>query len=169
MRRVLSLLILVLPVCSWSFDFKGIAVGKTATPDEIQQRLGVNCGVGYAAMQVCNGNVTVARESASINLVINPEGIVQRIALSLSPDAFDDVAPELIRKFGNPSSTSRSIVQNRMGAKYPQIVHLWSATDGTQVLYMKYAGTLERSSLNFTTEADRAMLSKGKESRSGDI
>jgi hypothetical protein len=34
------------------------------------------------------------------------------------------VAPELMRKFGKSASTSHTTVQNRMGAKYPQIVHL---------------------------------------------
>ncbi len=120
-------------------------------------------------MQVCNGNVTVARESASVNLVISTKAIVQRIDLTLSPDAFDEVAPELIRKFGKPTSTSRSVVQNRLGAKYPQVIYLWAAKDGTQVLYMKYSASLDRSTLNFSTKADRSMLIKGKENRSGDI
>ncbi len=57
-------------------------------------------------MQVCNGDITIAREPASMNLVISPKGIVQRIALTLSPDVFDEVAPELIRKFGKPTSKS---------------------------------------------------------------
>lgn len=120
-------------------------------------------------MQICNGDVTVAREPASMNLVISPKGTVQRIALILSPDAFDEVAQELMRKFGKPASTSRTTVQNRMGAKYLQIVHLWTDKDGVQVLYMKYAGTLERSTLNFSTKADRTMLNKGRENRAGDL
>lgn len=169
MRLALALAIFVLPLHAWCFDFKGITVGGAATPRDVQERLGVTCGEGYEEMQICNGDVTVAREPASMNLVISPKGIVQRIALTLSPDAFDEVAPELMRKFGKPASTSHTTVQNRMGAKYPQIVHLWSAKDGTQVLYMKYAGTLERSTLNFSTKADRAMLNKGRENRSGDL
>lgn len=169
MRIAIMLAMLLLSRQAWAFDFKGITVGGSATPSDVQERLGVRCGEGYENMQICNGDVTVAREPASMNLVISPKGIVQRIALTLSPDAFDEVAPELVRKFGKPKSISHSAVQNRMGAKYPQVIYLWAAKDGTEVLYMKYAGTLDRSALNFSTKADRIMLRKDKEGRSGDI
>jgi hypothetical protein len=34
---------------------------------------------------------------------------------------------------------------------------------------MKYTGTLERSTLNFSTKADRAMLNKGRENRNENL
>jgi len=169
MRTLLAFLCCASAVSAWAFDFKGITIGGAATPAQIQERLGVTCGEGLPGWQVCNGDVSVAREPATMNLVISPKGIVQRIRLSLSPDAFDEVAPELIRKFGNPTSTSQSVVQNRMGAKYEQIIHLWADKNGTQVLYMKYAGTLDSSTLYFSTKADRALRGKQKENRKDDI
>lgn len=164
---ILAMLILSSPTCA--FDFKGIAVGGSATPSDIQEKLGVKCGEGYENMQVCNGEVTIALAPASMNLVISPKGIVQRIALTLLPEAFDDVAPELVRKFGKPATVSRTTVQNRMGAKYLQISYHWSAKDGSEVLYTKYAGTLDRSTLNFSTKADRAVLQKENVGRKRDI
>jgi hypothetical protein len=169
MRTLFTLLLMSLMVSSWAFDFKGVAIGSAATPAQIQERLGVKCGKGHEGSHVCNGNVTVAREPASMNLVIGSKGIVERIALTLSPEAFDEVSPELIRKFGNPTSTSRSVIQNRMGAKYSQVIHLWKAKDGTEVFYMKYVGSLDISAINFSTEADRALLGKNKKNRDGDL
>lgn len=169
MRTVIMLALVLISQQIWAFDFKGVKLGGASTPNEIHELLGVNCGEGYQGLKVCNGTVTVAREDASMNLVISQKGIVQRIELTLSPDVFDDVAPELIRKFGKPSNITRSTVQNRMGAKYPQVIYSWKAKDGGEVVYTKYAGRLDWSFLNFSTKADRDMLGKDKENRRGDI
>ncbi len=169
MRVALVYAVFFLSSQCWAFDFKGVVVGAFATPDDIYRRLGVSCGEGYEGVQVCNGEVTIAHEPASMNLVISPKGIVQRIALTLSPDAFDDVAPELIQKFGEPTRVTHSIVQNRMGAKYPQTVYLWSGKGGIQMLYMKYSGTLDRSTLDFSTKADRVLLQGDKRGRGKDL
>ena len=157
MRTLLTILCCT-PALSWAFDFNGIAIGSTATPVQIQERLGVTCGERYAEMQICSGDVSIARAPATINLLINSRGIVQRIDLTLSLEAFDEVARELIRKFGNPTRTSRSVIENGTGVKYAQTVHLWADKDGAQVLYVKYAGTLDRSRLYFSTKAGRGLL-----------
>lgn len=169
MHILFALILVVIPLTSWAFDFKGVIVGGLATPADIRERLGVDCGDGYEGMQVCNGYVTVAKEPASMNLVISPKGIVQRINLSISPDVFEEIASELIRKFGKPTSTDRSTVQNRMGAKYLQVIYLWRKKDGTQIIYSKYSGSLDESTLNFSTKEDRDMLRKQKDNRSSDI
>jgi hypothetical protein len=171
MRIILALLCLAVINPAIAFDFKGIAVGKTASTSDVTSKLGVECGTGSVGRQICNGEVTIARESASMNLVIGPNGIVDRINLELSPESFDAVAPELIRKFGKPTSTSKSTVQNRMGARYPQVVYLWSARDGTQVIYSKYTISLDKSSLNFSTKSERDFIRSflGKQNRSGDL
>jgi hypothetical protein len=151
-----------------ALDFKGIAVGEPATAELVLDKLGVKCGAGASGMQVCNGAVTIARESAKMNLVINAAGIVQRIDLSLSPQAFEVVAPLLIEKFGPPAKTDRSEVQNRLGAKYEQVIHLWREGDA-EALYRRYAGSLDSSSLYFSTKEDRDLLSKRTATRRGDI
>jgi hypothetical protein len=158
MRTLLTILWCGSALSAWAFDFKGIAIGDTATPAQIQERLGVTCAQGYAETQICNGDVSIARAPATMNLVINSRGIVQRIDLTVAPEAFDEVTRELIRNFGNPTRTSQSVVQNGTGAKYAQTTHLWADKNGAQVLYMKYAGTLDRSRLYFSTKADRGLL-----------
>jgi hypothetical protein len=169
MRVPLALAISLVCGHAHGFDFKGIELGAPTTTEQVRQKLGVTCGKGAAEMQVCNGYVTVAREPADLNLVIGVHGVVQRMHLTLSPDAFEVVAPELIGKFGNPTNTDRRKVQNRMGATFEQVVYLWAAEDGSQVLYSKYASRLDRSSLYFSTKADRDLLGKSKANRAGDI
>jgi hypothetical protein len=158
MRTLLAFLCCSAAFSAWAFDFNGIAIGDTSTPAEIQERLGVTCSEGYAETQVCNGEVSIGRAPATMNLVINSRGVVQRIDLALAPDAFNEVVLELIRKFGKPTRTSQSVIQNGRGAKYAQTVHLWADKNGAQVLYMKYGGTLDRSRLYFSTKADRGLL-----------
>jgi hypothetical protein len=157
-QSLLALLLTCAALPAWAFDFEGITIGDTATPAQIQERLGLACREGYAETMICNGEVSLARVPADMTLVINRSGIVQRIDLTLAPEAFNEVARELIRKFGNPTRTSQSVVQDATGAKHTQTVHLWADETGAQVLYMRYAGALDRSRLYFSTKADRGLL-----------
>ena len=111
MRLPLFAVCMLLPLSAFGFDFKGVKIGAPATPEQVQEKLGVKCGAGANAIQVCNGTVTIARETARLNLVINSAGVVGRMHLMLSPEAFDIVAPMLIEKFGSPTKTSHSQLQ----------------------------------------------------------
>jgi len=104
-----------------------------------------------------------------MNLVINGQGIVQRIHLSLSSSSFETIAPLLIEKFSPPIRTDRGEVQNRMGAKFEQVNHLWKGENGVEVYYSKYAGTIDKSSLSFTTKEDRELMGKSKANRRSDM
>lgn len=167
--RPLLFFLLVVPLAANAFDFKGIAIGALTTPEQINEKLGVKCGAGIEGRQICNGVVTVGREAARMNLVIDKVGIVQRINLSMAPASFDVVAPLLIEKFGLPTSTKTGDLQNRMGAKFEQITHLWQGPGELEVFYTKYAGSIDASTLNFSTKQDRDMLGAGRENRKGDI
>jgi len=170
MRSVQFLLaLLLIPVTVFAFDFKGVALGAPVTPDQILEKLGVRCGAGIVGTQVCNGGVTIARESATLNLVIGTEGNVRRIDLTLSPQSFDVVAPLMIEKFGTPTKTTRSELQTRMGVKVDQITHWWRNDAEFEVSYRKYAGTLDSSNLYFSTKEDREILSKPRVNRRGDL
>ena len=168
MRRVLFLLLFV-PLCANAFDFKGVVIGAPATPELINEKLGVSCGVGFEGIQVCNGTVTIARESARMNLVISSTGVVRRINLTLSPAVFDVIAPLLVEKFGPPEKIKRGEVQNRMGAKFDQVEYYWQNSTGHQVIYEKYAGSLDSTTLNFSTREDREKLQVPKASRKNDL
>lgn len=154
---------------SRDYDFKGVQIGAPATPELIKERLGVACGAGAPGMQICNGNVTIAKERATMNLVIGNTGEVQRIHLSLQPDSFDLVEPELIRKFGAPTRVERPEVQNAMGATFQQTTDIWVGSNGVRVVFERYAGSIDSSSLYFSTEADRRLMSGADIDRSNDL
>lgn len=157
-----SLILIAAALDSHAFDFKGVRVGAKATVAEVQERLGISCGVGHADMQVCNGQSTVADEPGTINVVISPSGVVERIRLDLSPEPFEQVAAALTQKFGTPSRVDRGVVQNRFGAKFQQVEYVWLGKNGIRIDFSKYAGTLDRSQLYFSTREDRALLSDDK-------
>lgn len=169
MKKFIAALTLLYASSVYALDFKGIHIGKPATPDQISEKLNVKCGVGANQMQICNGPVTIARESAHMNLVINAQGVVQRIGLTLPSDAFDIIMPLLVEKFDTPAKTTRNDVQNRMGVHFEQIVHLWRGEDDVELLFTKYAGNLDHSVLYFSTREDRELLVKDKTNRRGDI
>lgn len=158
---IAALLCAAAPTLGHCLDFKGIQIGKPATPSQVEDKLAVRCGVGANKMQVCNGLTTIAEESASLNVVIGANGIVQRIELRLAPEAFETVAPLLIEKFGRPASIQRGGVQNRLGAKFEQLVYSWRRSGGLELTYRRYAGDLETSSLYFGTAEDRRLLNEG--------
>jgi hypothetical protein len=141
-------------------DFKGVTVGATATPEYIKEKLGVKCGRGAENSQICNGPVTIGSLRATMNLVIDGTGIVQRIHLILDPRFFDLLAPTLAEKFGAPDNISTSVIQNQMGAKFAQVGHVWLGSNDTKLEYKKYFGRIDESSLLFSTKEDRAMFSK---------
>ncbi len=155
---IVALLCAAAPALGHCFDFKGIHLGKHATPHQVEDKLAIRCGVGANEVQVCNGSTTIAEEPAWLNLVIGANGIVQRIYLTLAPDAFETVAPLLTEKFGRPASIQRSVVQNRMGAKFDQLVYSWRRSGGLELTYQRYAGNLDTSSLYFGTSEDRRLL-----------
>jgi len=145
-----------------AFDFKGVRVGAKSTVAEVQERLGISCGVGYADKQVCNGHVTVADEPATINLLLAPSGLVQRISLQLSSEPFEQVAAALVQKLGPPTHVSQGTLQNRFGAKFRQIEYVWIGKGGIRVDYRKYGSSLDHSQLYYSTREDRELQSGDK-------
>ena len=160
MRTILQAALAVL--LSWSasvhaFEFAGIAIGKPGTPELVWSRLNVNCGFG-AIGQVCNGKVDFEKESARVNLVIGDNGIVQRINLSFSPGDFETTEAKLIRQFGKPYQTQRSVATNRFGVSFQQVKHAWVSKEGNAVILTKYDGAGDSSTLYFSTPEDRKLL-----------
>lgn len=143
---------------SQRFDFKGIVVGAPATPRTIKQKLGVDCGVGYEGMQVCNGTVTIAGVIADMNLVISNTDKVQRIGLSFSSKFYEQVEDAMIKKFGKPGVNLTSEVQNGYGARFTQRELLWGDAPNT-VAMMKYANKVTDSFIMFSSAEETAMRS----------
>lgn len=44
-KIALSLVLLSIATIADAFDFKGVEIGKPATPEFIQEKLGVKCGI----------------------------------------------------------------------------------------------------------------------------
>lgn len=141
------------------FDFKGVFVGAHATPYLIQQKLGVECGLGAAGMQVCNGSVTVADVPTDMNLVINANGNVQRIKLRFNSMFFSVVETAMLNKFGKPKGVDNSVVQNGYGANFQQRVMIWGNAPKSLTL-MKYASNVSQSVAYFSSAEEAKSLEK---------
>jgi hypothetical protein len=112
-------------------NFKGVEIGKPIKPAEFSQKLKaeapglsaqqqssmakhfeITCGVGTLNSQVCNGRTTIAGSLASINGVIDAQGVLQRILISFPSDTFRHIEAGLREKFGPPTSEELVPVQN---------------------------------------------------------
>ncbi|MES2279946.1 MAG: hypothetical protein V4542_00890 [Pseudomonadota bacterium] len=169
-----------------SFDFKGLVLGDLATTDAVesalaycgptsdrkcepyQLRMNVKCGAGENNWQICNGITTVAGNAARVNLVINGEGVIQRIALSdISSRAFGDISEQLKTKFGKPRTQKQSAVQNGFGAVFEQTELVWSNAKRHRVEFIEYDGSIDNSSLYFGIPQDRQQIARPR--KKGDL
>jgi hypothetical protein len=161
------------------FVFKGIEVGGIASPAELEKALfvespikgipSVKCGAGSGAMQVCNGWTSAAGISALCNAVITGNGQVIRISLSIPSDFFDTAAQGAIQKYGKPTKTTFSTVQNRMGASFQNTTLVWGDEKGSYILMTKYGSTLDHGILYFGSPEDTALLKQSSAPKSGDF
>jgi hypothetical protein len=174
-------------------DFKELALGAPITAAQVEARLNspcvsaanracdalelviherqkVSCGQGSQGMTVCNGATTVAGFSSEINVVIGANGLLRRVMLSgLDPDNFDAIRAELQGKFGPPKSQQKSGVQNAYGAQFQQIESVWTDSNGGRIEFSKYAGSIERSRLYFSTAEDRERVKATQRGTKGDL
>jgi hypothetical protein len=190
--RFVSILSLTFSVTATAADleFKGLALDSTVTPvqvvdslkvpceqagktcDEFWQKMhdkmAVACGTGYESRQICNGRTTIAGEKATANVVIGPDGRLERVWLTISNYAYETVLAELTKKYGAPSSVKRYGVQNGFGAAFTQVDSVWNGANGQRLLVSKYAGNTDEATVYFSTRADRATQA-GKKGNASDL
>lgn len=169
MKKYALLLLFPLSSAALAFDYKGVYLGESSTSELIKEKLGVECGHGLNEMIICNGRVTIAEQGADINLVINSNGIVQRINFILSSDSFDIVKSALSEKFGTPNASKNQMMQNGYGAQFKNEIVTWKEKNGNEIKYEKYGINAEKSTLNFTTKEDRDFLNKSSTNRKSDL
>jgi hypothetical protein len=142
------------------------------TCDESWQRIhdqtAVKCGNGHKGAKVCNGQTSIAGARADVNVVIGPDGRLQRILLTVSANSYEIVLSELAKKYGPASSVRSYRVQNGFGASFAQVDSAWQGANGQKLRVSRYASTLDKSTVHFSTRADEAWMS-GRASISSDL
>jgi hypothetical protein len=138
---------------------------------QIHERMAVKCGVGGIKrdIQVCNGNTTIAGVPARANVVIGPDGRLQRIDLTVSENAYKAILAELTEKFGKPSSSKASTLQNRFGASFSQVETTWDRDGGKALTVTRFAGSVDDSRIYFSTEEDRETLRRASQGDPSDL
>lgn len=164
--------------CAQSLEFKGLQLGQVTTPSQVEEKLktdeaqklcgrsegpcadlvNVACGAGNSGIQVCNGKTTITGSQADVNVVIGADGRLQRIFLTFSNYAYDDVHDALLKKFGKPSSVKRYGVQNGFGAQFAQVDTIWLRPGGLKLRLSRYGASTDDSVVYFSTKADDEML-----------
>lgn len=140
-------------------DFKGLVVGSATEQASVERALGIKCDSDGAGQRtICNGVSTIVDSLAQVNIVIGPDGVLDRISITVDSGAFDSVAEGFTRKFGRASHASHPIVQNGFGANFRQDEREWLGSNGTQLVIEKFAGSTDSSSVYFSTLRDRKLL-----------
>lgn len=181
------------PALAAPLEFKGLVLDGPTTPEQvvaalrtdcevlgkpcddtwqgIHDRMAVTCGAGGTEgdLQVCNGRTSIAGVDADANVVIGPEGRLQRIWLTISAYGHDATLEALRQKYGAPKSSRRSTVRNGFGAPFNQLETVWHGDGGQTLTVSKYGATTDKSSIFFSTQADRETLSRATRGDAADL
>lgn len=190
---LLSLLIAWAPALGAPLEFKGLVLDAPTTPEQVVDALrtectslgkpcddtwqkihdgmAVSCGTGGADGQskVCNGRTSVAGVGADANVVIGPDGRLQRIWLTISAYSHDGTLEALKQKYGPPKSSRRSTVRNGFGAPFAQLETVWHGDGGQTLTVSRYGATTDKTSIFFSTKADRESLSRAMRGDAKDL
>lgn len=83
---------------------------------------------------------------ASIGYFFQGDTLVKISVGDIVPGDFDTVHAALVSKFGKPDDSKRSEVNNRMGAKFDDVVSSWSAGDA-RLVFEKRCGAVDQTCL----------------------
>ena len=161
--------VLAAPTYAQTFDFKGISIGQPATPEQVKQAMGVDCGPGINGMQVCNGRVPVGSYSNDVNLVISPTGNIQRISLEFSSSMYEGFVGALTDKYGKPTDIYETTLQNGYGAQFRQTITEWKGSNEVMIQLVRYHTGTDTSRLYYSTKEDRDMLNRNRSINSSDF
>lgn len=130
-------------------EFKGFAIGKPTTPEEITEQLRIHCGPRVDAGVYCFGPGTIGEVNGRVAVSLGADLAVNKIVVTFDPAGFEGVLLALVDKHGNPGRMAEPVLQNRMGAKYQSIEAKWSKPGRTYINATKYAGSLDTASVEF--------------------
>lgn len=133
-----------------AFDFKGIEIGAVVSPDEIEQKLGTRC-TGRVPTR-CTASVVLANVRGFMMITRTADNVIEMITISFDSSQFMDVEAIALKKFGEPSNKASRSVQNRMGAVFENVEYTWADEKGDSVLLQKYASTIDKSYLTYTSK-----------------
>lgn len=139
------------------FDFKGLSVGAQTSPEKVMKDTGVKCGPGAEGAHVCNGMLDIGPVATDANLYIDGKGILQRIVMTLTPDAFGNVISAFTEKYGKPDAV------NGIG----QMV--WMAPSGVYLIAARIPGANQSAMIFISTAEDRARNSNPGKAKPSDL
>ncbi len=161
MRRSAAALLAFLHLPAIGFTICDVQVGKATTVDQVRRAMYVRCNAGWGALTVCSGTARLAERTASANVVIDGEGVVQRIRLHPETNHYARVLEYLRSQYGAPQSSRSTSSRDARGFADTQETHTWVTPSGHEMVLLKLSAIPDRSLLYVGTAADRAML-KGK-------
>ena len=97
-------------------------------------------------------------------LILDPQSAVDSVAVTLFTPSFDRVVGALTERYGKPSNTETSVVQNRAGASFDQVEVTWKIGD-SHLVVNKRSSTIDEMSVSLSTRsriAEWAQREKGK-------
>ena len=157
MRAVLVALLLLgaLPArgAEGGFDLKGVPLGATEA-DLVARFPGIQCRERTAATaeRICSvpKESYGSAEAGLLFAVIG--GKVSNMSARFNSKDFAEVVAAMRERFGPPTSEETETVTNRAGAQFENKTFTWKR-GGEIATARRYAGTLDRASVTFLSEA----------------
>lgn len=134
-----------------SFEFFGLTTDRVY--DEKIKFAGGSCRIrANRSEQRCSRlfGAQIGNAKASTLGALFKNGKLSGVYGSADLSQFRELAGAFTAKYGEPSKIEESVVQNRMGAEFNQIIMYWQFSDG--VLELNYrGGTIDNSAFYFVS------------------
>jgi hypothetical protein len=158
MKKVISIILIML-ICSFAhaqeppLDFKGLALKSDISIIEKDTRFECKDPQAPIADIVCMlkpyEQETIAGAPIESYFLSYYDGKLENIRISFKEDHFSRVADALVIKYGSVSP-HKTIVKNRMGASFENVLYLWTRND-SRLSAERYSSNLETSTIIFQT------------------
>lgn len=178
MKKLICIALALASTTASALDLKGVKLGMTreellaAFPAGGHGGRPLPNGVDCVSAEACSVNVgTIAEVPTQLHVHFVNGKLADAYSGDLSPSNFDQVVEALKSKFGPPTATTTSKVQNRMGNTFDNPSYVWKFPEGElhASRFMPGARTLDIAQLEISSKEWLAEQAAKEQKRNADL
>jgi hypothetical protein len=136
------------PTFAWSFDLKGVELGKSATDEQVHEALGIVC-----RLQICGaGQTLIAGVGCDTAVAFDDEKLVDEIVARFAFTKLESVRDALVSRYGPPTQQATQTEVSADGMKFTGWTGVWRDSAGNELTLVQYSDALH-GSLSMRTRA----------------
>jgi hypothetical protein len=129
------------PTFAWSFDLKGVELGKSATDEQVHEALGIVC-----RLQICGaGQAIIAGVGCDTAVAFNDDKLVDEIVARFAFTKIDRIRDALVVKYGQPTQQVSQTQVSADGQKFTGWTGVWRDSAGNELTLVQFSDALHGS------------------------